>query len=126
MSHVDSKQRVSTILRLAWSDFPLHAIRGIVETSIAGLLQLEHQEVLGCVPLDGEHGTGPNPVNEALSACCDELRDGCGIPVEASLALREYRVRQLSQDWAKSYEHALVCYRTFAETSLQAAFSALR
>jgi hypothetical protein len=125
MQQADSEQRVSTILRLAWSDFPLHAIRAIVERSIAGLQQLAPEDILGRPLGETDLCSESDPVQEALATCSDGLREGCGLPREASVALRQHRMRTVSAAWSETYSHALRSYQDAASVALERAFSEL-
>lgn len=126
----DSEQRVSTILRLAWSDFPLSTIRSIVEGSIVKLQQLAVEEVLGRPLGEDEFSSESDPVQSdpvqaALAECSDGLREGCGLPREASVALRQHRMRGVSAAWNEAYSHALRGYQDAASLVLEQAFAEL-
>lgn len=125
MQQADSEQRVSTILRLAWSDYPLGAIRSIVEGSIAGLQQLTVEEILGRPLGEDEFCSESDPVQEALATCSDGLREGCGLPREASVALRQHRMRTVSAAWSEAYGRALRAYQDAASVALERAFAEL-
>ena len=113
------------ILRLAWNDFRLDAIRGIVTATIHHIMSLSQGEVLGRELSDLERQAKPSPVGEALLACCEELRSEVGLsePLEGSGRVRFER--EPEAPWVQSYTNAVAHYRRAAATNLNAAFSRL-
>jgi len=116
---------IAGILRSAWSTFRLDAIRGVVQQTICDLEELGAGQVLGREPsrseLEGETGS----LRVALDACCDELRDGCGLPTSPGLPVQVQSMRAADADWSESFSHALEVYRSAACEGLDASLAVL-
>jgi hypothetical protein len=111
------------ILRVAWNNIPLATIRAAVDEAIAGLHVMTPREVLGRDLSSFERESTTDPVIQALHACCDELREGSGLPVAPTAAERAKLVGGASSsDWTESYDNALEMYRGAAGLALQASF----
>lgn len=110
------------ILRRAWDEYRLDAIRTAVGETIAILQQSDPLDVLGrdFDTGDDAHATS-NPVGHARDTCCDELRDASGMPDEAGRADRKMSiVRQRAPQWSERYDLALDKYREAASGALKA------
>lgn len=109
------------IVRRAWNEYRLDAIRSAVGETIAILQQSDPREVLGS-DFDASEDTHPltSPVGHARDACCDELRDASGMPDEAGRADRKMSIfRQRAPQWSASYDVALDRYRQAASHALK-------
>ncbi|MDH3843513.1 MAG: hypothetical protein OES69_06215, partial [Myxococcales bacterium] len=79
---------IDAILQSAWKTFRLDAIRGVVQQTIVDLEGLVANQVLGREPSGFELQEKTGSLRVALDACCDELREGCGLVTSPSLSKR--------------------------------------
>lgn len=108
------------ILRLAWSTFRLDEIRRVVGETICKLDELPPGRVLGRELSALETQPEDCPILEARAACCDELRQECGLPVVRNSAHPVPVKEPLRHaDWLASYANALDKYRDAAGAELQ-------
>lgn len=111
-------------VRCAWSVFRLPALQGIVNETIADLQRLEPRTLLGRELSSVDQQVEPNPIEAALEAFSEELRDESGIAdstarrTSHSKRVREHKAQQPS-GWAETYEEALGKYRMAAGRALQ-------
>jgi len=113
------------ILRDAWSIFRLDAIRGVVQDMICDLEELGAGQVLGREPSRTELEVETGSLRAALDACCDELREGCGLPTSPERSVQVQSMRAADADWSESFSHALEAYRSAACEGLDASLAAL-
>jgi hypothetical protein len=119
-------QQPVAILRLAWSTFRLDAIRKVVGETIAKLDELPPKDVLGRELSALETQLEDCPILEARVACCDELRQECGLPaVRHSTHPAPVKELLRHSDWLASYADALDKYRDAAGAALQCSLQAL-
>jgi hypothetical protein len=119
---VKNKEHPAAVLRVAWNVHRLDAIRRIVDETIHALQGLDSRSVLGRELSELEQ-QADSPVGEALVACCNELREACGLPLSATQRVDLERPTQ-EPEWLSSYENALEKYRDVAGAALQAALNA--
>lgn len=125
LARVTDERNPVQILRLAWNDYRLDAIQGIVKATIQHIMTLERGDVLGRDLSDLERGGQPNPVGEALLACCEELRSEAGLQEPAGGSGRMRFESEPGAVWVESYTNAVTYYRRAAAVDLNAAFSRL-
>jgi hypothetical protein len=109
------------ILRRAWDEYRLDAIRSAVGETIVLLQQSDPRDVLGRDFATPEAAApASDPVGHARDACCDELRDASGMPDDAGRADRKVSIyRQRAPQWSASYDLALDKYREVASQALK-------
>lgn len=120
-----TETRIGVILRSAWKIFRLDAIRPVVEHTIADLEALTAGQVVGREPSRSELEAETGSVRAALNACCDELREGCGLPMSPGASVRAQRAHAADADWIESFSNALEAYRRVACKELDASLAAL-
>ncbi len=118
-------QTPAHILRLAWNDFRLDAIRGVVTQTIGRLEQLAPRDVLGRELSSLENEAAPSPVREALLACCQELREEGGLTEPPAGSGRTSFTTQPAAEWVESYGNAVERYRKAAGIDLTASLARL-
>jgi len=117
--------RLSTIMRAAWKAHRLDVIRDVVERTIRDLRARNPRDVMGRSLTWSEELTS-GPISAALDACCDELRDGCGLPPQSgSGGDHETRPVGPSASWTDHYVLALARYRETASAALEMSFQSL-
>ena len=116
---------IDAILQSAWKTFRLDAIRGVVQQTIVDLEGLVADQVLGKEPSGFELQEKTGSLRVALDACCDELREGCGLVTSPSLSKRVQPERASDAEWSESFTDALQAYRGAACKGLEASFAAL-
>ena len=95
-----------------------------VEKTIIELRSLDPCDVLGRGVTWSEELEG-GPIRAALDACCDELRDGCGLAGSDLRSDRESREHVPAEDWKNSFLVALQHYRETAGTALETSLGRL-
>ena len=120
-----SEVRIAGILRSAWKTFRLDAIRGVVQQTIGDLEELTAGQVLGREPSLSEVEVETGSLRAALDACCDELRDGCGLPTSPGHSVQVQSMRAADADWSECFSHALEAYRSAACDGLDASLATL-
>jgi len=120
-----SEIRIAGILRNAWSTFRLDAIRAVVQEAIGNLEALTAGQVLGREPSQSELEGKTDSLRAALDACCDELREGCGLPTSPGPSVRARSMHAADADWTESFSNALEAYRSVACKELDASLAAL-
>ena len=116
---------IAGILRIAWSTFRLDAIRGVVRQTIGDLEELAPGQVLGREPSRSELEVETGSLRAALDACCDELREGCGLPLSPGRSVQVQSMRAADADWSEGFSHSLEAYRSAACKELDASLAAL-
>jgi len=116
---------IAGILRSAWKTFRLDAIRRVVRQTIVELEELAPGQLLGREPSRSELVVETGFVRAALDACCDELREGCGLPTSPGLSAQIQSVRAADADWSEGFSHALGAYRRAACQGLDTSLAAL-
>ena len=116
---------IASILRSAWKIFRLDAIRGVVRQTIGELEELAAGQVLEREPWRSELEVATGPLRAALDACCDELREGCGLPTSPGPSVQVQSMRAADADWSESFAHALESYRSAACEGLDASLALL-
>jgi len=116
---------IAGILRSAWSTFRLDSIRGVVQQTIGDLEELGAGQVLGREPSRSELEVETGSLRAALDECCDELREGCGLPTSPGRSVQVQSMRAADADWSESFSHALEAYRSAACEGLDASLAAL-
>ena len=116
---------IAGILRRAWKAFPLDAIRGVVRQTIGDLEELALGQVLRWEPSRSALQVETGSLRAALDACCDELREGCGLPTSPERSVEVQSMRAADADWSESFSHALEAYRSAACKGLDASLAAL-
>lgn len=116
---------IASILRSAWKIFRLDAIRGVVRQTIGDLEELAAGQVLEREPWRSELEVATGPLRAALDACCDELREGCGLPTSPGPSVQVQSMRAADADWSESFSHALEAYRSAACEGLDASLALL-
>jgi hypothetical protein len=116
---------IAGILRSAWSTFRLDAIRGVVRQTIGDLEELGAGQGLAREPSGSEFAVETGSLRAALDACCDELREGCGLPTSPVPSVRVQSMRAADADWTESFSNALEAYRSAACKELDASLAAL-
>jgi hypothetical protein len=120
-----NQRHPAAILRGAWSNFRLDAIRNVVVDTIRELGTLDASQVLGRDPLPLETRVDDGPLRLALAMCCEELRVECGMPaIEEPSTHADLRSTQ-DADWVASYINALDRYRDVAGATLEASLARL-
>jgi hypothetical protein len=117
--------QIGANLRSAWKVFRLDAIRSVVQQTIADLEALPDREVMGRDPLRSEIERETSSLRAALDACCDELREGCGLPMSSEPSVHAHRIHAADADWTESFSTALEVYRSAACKELDASLAAL-
>jgi hypothetical protein len=112
------------ILRSAWNVFRLDVIRAVVQQTIGDLEALTPEEVLGGEPSQSELDVETGSVRAALETCCDELRDGCGLPTSAGHSMQIQSMHAADADWTESFSNALEAYRSAACEELNVSLAA--
>jgi hypothetical protein len=120
-----SEISIAGILRSAWSTFRLDAIRPAVQQTIGDLEALAAGQVLGREPSRSELEAETGSLCAALDACCDELREGCGLPTSPERAVQVQSMRAADAGWTESFSKALEAYRSAACKGLDASLGAL-
>ena len=120
-----SEVRIAGILRSAWKIFRLDAIRGAVRQTIGDLEELAAGQVLGREPSRSELEVETGSLRAALDACCDELREGCGLPTSPERSVQVQSMRAADADWSECFSHALEAYRSAACDGLDASLATL-
>jgi hypothetical protein len=120
-----SETRIAGILRSAWKILRLDAIRPVVQETIADLEALTARQVMGREPLRSELELETGSLRAALDACCDELREGCGLPTSPGRSVQAQRMHADDTDWTESFSNALEVYRSAACEELDASLAAL-
>ncbi len=114
---------ISSLLRDAWNVIRLDVIRETVEHAICELQALDLDAAakrLRRPELRRDAGAAMGTrgaAQAALEACCDELRDGCGLPVVGVQPLPP-----MGSEWLARYRSALEVYRDAAMGVLSASF----
>jgi len=116
---------IAGILRIAWSTFRLDAIRGVVRQTIGDLEELAPGQVLGREPSRSELEVETGSLRAALDACCDELREGCGLPTPPGRSIQVQSMRAADADWFEGFSNALEAYRSAACQGLDTSLAAL-
>lgn len=117
--------RIGANLRSAWKIFRLDAIRSVVQHTIADLEALTARQVMGRDPSRSEIEVETGSIRAALDACCDELREGCGLPMSSEASVHARRIHDADADWTDSFSNALEAYRSAACKELDASLAAL-
>jgi len=120
-----SEISIAGILRSAWSTFRLDAIGGVVRQTIGDLEELAPGQVLGREPSGSELEVETGSLRAALDACCDELREGCGLPLSPGRSVQVQSMRAADADWSEGFSHSLEAYRSAACKELDASLAAL-
>ena len=120
-----SQTRIGGILRSAWKVLRLDAIRSVVQQTIADLEALTARQVMGREPSRSELEVETGSLRAALDACCDELREGCGLPTSPEPSAKARRMHAADADWTESFSNALEVYRSAACKELDASLAAL-
>lgn len=117
---------IDSILRSAWKSVRLDAIREVVQQTIGDLEELAVAQVLGRQPSRSELEVETGSPRAAFDACCDELREGCGLPRSPGRSAQQVQpMRAADSDWSKSFTQALEAYRSAACKALDASLAAL-
>jgi len=116
---------IAGILRGAWKIFRLDAIRGVVQQTICDLEELGAGQVLGREPSGTELEVETGSLRAALDTCCDELREGCGLPTSPGRSVQAQSTHAADTDWTESFSNALEAYRSAACKGLDASLAAL-
>jgi hypothetical protein len=116
---------IASILRGAWKIFRLDAIREVVRQTIGDLEELAPGQVLRREPSRSELEVATGSLRAALDACCDELREGCGLPTSPGRSVQVQSMRAADADWSESFAHALEAYRSAACEGMDASLAAL-
>jgi hypothetical protein len=120
-----SETRIGGILRSAWKILRLDAIRPVVQHTIADLEALTARQVVGREPSRSEIEEETGSLRAALDACCNELREGCGLPTSPGPSVQAQRMHADDTDWTESFSNALEVYRSAACEELDASLAAL-
>ena len=112
-------------MRSAWKVLRLDAIRSVVQHTIADLEALTARQVVGREPSGSEIETETGSLRAALDACCDELREGCGLATSPGPSVQVQRMHAADADWTESFSNALEVYRSAACKELDASLAAL-
>jgi hypothetical protein len=120
-----SDTRIGGILRSAWKILRLDAIRPVVQHTIADLEALTARQVMGREPSQSEVEVETGSLRAALDACCDELREGCGLPRSPGPSVQAQRMHAADADWTESFSNALEVYRSAACKELDISLAAL-
>ena len=120
-----SEIRIGVILRSAWKTFRLDAIRAVVQQTIGDLEALTASQVVGTEPSRSELEVETGSFRAALDACCDELREGCGLPTSPGPSVQVQSEHAADADWTESFSNALEAYRSAACKELDASLAAL-
>lgn len=113
------------ILRSAWKTLRLDAIRAVVRQTIADLEALTAGQVVGREPSRFEIESETGSVRAALDACCDELREGCGMPTSPMPSVQVQQMHAADAEWTESFSNALEAYRSAACKELDTSLAAL-
>jgi len=116
---------IAGILRSAWKTFRLDAIRGVVRQTIVDLEEMAPGQVLGREPSRSELELETGSLRAALDACCDELREGCGLPTSPGLSAQVQKMHAADPDWTESFSNALEAYRSAACKELDVSLASL-
>lgn len=116
--------RLSSAMRDAWKVHRLDVIRGVVEGTIDQLRAGHPSEVMGR-SLEWSEELTNGPIRAALDTCCDELRDGCGLPTSGLRSDRGTRADASAGSWTQHYTLALTRYRETASVALETALDRL-
>lgn len=116
---------IDSILRSAWKTVRLDTIRAVVERTIDHLEDVAADQVLGGQPSRSELEVDTGSLRAAFDACCDELREGCGLPTSPGRSARAESIRSADSDWSESFTQALDAYRSTACRELDASLAAL-
>jgi hypothetical protein len=117
------------LVQRAWSEFRLPALQTLITATIADLQVLTPVEILGGEPQRAEDtaaeaaGKVPDPVKEALRACCEELREACGMTDAKAQREEHYNLVRLYMAqqppaWSERFVEALDKYRSAASAAL--------
>jgi hypothetical protein len=116
---------IDGVLRSAWKTFRLDAIRGVVQHTIDDLEGLAAGQVLGREASRFEQKEEMDSLRAALDACCDQLREGCGLATSPGRSMQVQSKRATDADWSESFADAPQAYRIAACKGLDASFAAL-
>jgi hypothetical protein len=117
------------LVQRAWSQFRLPALQHLVEGAIADLRRLEPRELVESTTYEADAHASGNPLQEALNACIEELKDACGMAdaghrrAKHCEQVRDY-IAQHPSAWAEAFGAALEKYRHAASSALQNSFAA--
>jgi hypothetical protein len=118
------------LVQRAWSTFRLPALQALIQSTVAKLGALSPEELLGREPSDPKAaGWTQDPIEEALKACREELRDACGIAeaqVERAQHCSLVRLYTAQQPlaWSEAFTEALDKYRRAASALLMVSLDA--
>lgn len=115
------------VVQRGWSIFRLRRLQELVGLTIDALHALPPSELLGR-DVESAGRVACDPVAEALRACCEELRDECGIVGAAADRTRHCSlvrgyIEQQPALWSETFAEALDKYRQAAARSLQSVFA---
>lgn len=116
------------LVRRAWSSYRLAGLQAVIRTTIGELQELPADDVLSSEqPKDDCTPRAPDPIQEALRACSEELRDASGmagsnVARAAHCSLVRRYISQQPPAWGTTFSAALDQYRRAACTALLAAF----
>lgn len=120
------------LVRRAWSSYRLTGLQAMIRTTIGKLQALPRGDLLsselGKTWTPGERaGRLPDPVQEALRACSEELRDASGmagssVARAAHCSLVRRYISQQPPIWGTAFAAALDNYRHAACAALLATF----
>jgi len=115
----------ASVLQRAWSRLRLPELQRMVDDTIAALSKVEPENVLQRHFSTFERNFEPNPVEDALEACCAELNEECGMPnASRDRETQGELVRQHMRDrpaFTPPFREALEKYRELAGLMLDAA-----
>lgn len=116
------------VVQRAWSVFRLPRLQELIVLTIGELEALVPRELLGRELSSLEQAEG-SAVAEALTACCQELREASGMDrAEVERARHCELVRRYIEEqpgaWSETFERALLAYRKAATNALQTVFAA--
>lgn len=118
-------------VRRAWNTMRLTALQAMVSETIAALHQLEPSELLGRPLSPLEEQAESNPIQAALAACSEELREESGMAGAHELRLvqsqlvRECMLEQ-PQEWTETFREAFEKYRLAAGSAIDRSIQSLR
>jgi hypothetical protein len=115
------------VVQCAWSVFRLPRLQEFIELTITDLHSLRPRELLGRDVSTLEE-SDCDPIAEALKACCEELRDACGMAgAGADRASHCRKVRSYIEKepavWSETFAEALGKYRHAAARELKTIFA---
>jgi len=115
------------LVQQAWSVVRLKRLQQLIALTISELEALAPGELLGR-ELSVLERSDDSPVAEALTACCEELREAAGLPASDSIqsahgnALRRH-LEQRPSAWSEAFTEALKKYQCAASRSLESIFA---